>query len=94
MSAMGKFTQDELRLLDQRSTENMLDFYETEMKRIVQGENPSSLLTKPIINKFVKLGILVHTMDGKKRRRTLSASAREWYDLPPRRRLLSHRKSV
>lgn len=94
MSVLGRFTKAELKLLDQRSTDNMLAFYENEMKRIAQGDNPSSLLTKPIINKFVKLGLLVHSMDGKKRRRTLSASAREWYGLPPRKRLLSHRKSV
>ena len=94
MIAMGRFTQDELRHLEQRSTENMLGFYEKEMMRIADGENPSYLLSKPIINKFVKMGLLVHVMDGKRRRRTLSAGAREWYGLPPRKRLLSQQKSV
>ena len=94
MSDMGRFTPDELRRLDNQSTENMLDFYEEEMRRIADGDNPSSLLSKPIINKFVKMGLLVHVMDGKRRRRTLSAGAREWYGLPPRKRLLSNRKSV
>lgn len=91
MSALGRFTKAELMRLDRQSTENMLVFYEEEMRSIADGENPSYLLSKPIINKFVKMGILVHSMDGKKRRRTLSRKAREFYGLPPRKRLLSHR---
>ena len=94
MSALGRFTKAELMRLDSQSTENMLDFYEQEMRRIAEGENPSSLLTRPLINKFVRLGLLEHTMDGKNRSRTLSRKGREWYGLPPRKRLLSNRKSV
>jgi len=94
MVRLGRFTQKELRFLDKKSTENMLTFYEEEMKRIAEGESPSHLLTKPLIDKFVKFGFLVHSTEGKRRGKTLSRKGREFYGLPPRRSLPPRRKRV
>ena len=62
----------------------MLAFYEEEMLRIDGGERPQPLLTRPTLNRFIKLGILERGLKGKRWRVTLSRKGREWYGLPPR----------
>ena len=70
----------------------MLAYYEEEMLRIDGGERPQSLIARSMLNRFVDLGILERGLEGKKWRVTLSRKGREWYGLPPRNSLPSHRK--
>ena len=77
---MPRFTQEELNLLDKRSTENMLVYYEEELRRIAGGERPASLLGRPLIQRLMKLGILERDW-GKGKKLTLSRKGRERYGL-------------
>ena len=82
MIKLPRFTKDELHLLETQSIENMLDYYEKEMRRIAGGENPSTLLSKPMIKRFITLGILERDYGKRKCRITLSQKGRERYGLP------------
>ena len=82
MIGMPKFTQDEMNLLDKRSTDNMLVYYEEELRRIAGGERPASLLSRPLINRFLNLGVLDRDWGGRKWKVTLSQKGRERYGLP------------
>jgi len=83
MVRVPRFTQNELSLLDKRSTDNMLVFYEEELRRIARGERPQPLLTNSLISRFLNLGILECDWGGKKWKVTLSRKGRELYGLPP-----------
>jgi len=74
------FTQDELSQLDKRSIENMLIFYEEEMRHVAGGEGPSTFLTKPLIKRFVALGLLERNWGNQNRKVTLSQKGRDWYN--------------
>ena len=76
-----RFTQKELKRLDRQSTENMLLFYEEELRRVAKGERLSSFMSKPLIKRFIDLGILERVWDKKRRRIILSQKGREWYNL-------------
>ena len=83
---MPLFTPDEMKKLDEQSNENMLVFYEKEMRLVSEGLSPSSFLTKPLIKRFVELGILERSwkLDEQReeyRRVTLSQKGKEWYNL-------------
>ena len=82
MISMPKFTQDEINLLDKRSTDNMLIYYEEELRRIAGGERPASLLGRPLITRFINLGILDRDWGGKRWKVTLSRKGRERYGFP------------
>ncbi len=71
-----------MNLLDKRSTENMLVYYEEELRRIAGGERPASLLGRPLIRRLLKLGILERDWGGRKWKVTLSRKGRERYGLP------------
>jgi hypothetical protein len=76
-----RFTSKELKRLDQQSTENMLCFYEEELRRAANGEQLTSFIGKPLIKRFIDLGILERVWDKKRRRIILSQKGREWYNL-------------
>ncbi len=76
-----RFTQKELKRLDQQSTENMLCFYEEELRRAAKGERLTSFIGKPLIKRFIALGILERVWDKKRRRIILSQKGRELYNL-------------
>lgn len=78
---LSKFTPVQLVLLDRRSTENMLEFYEEEMRRVAEGENPLSFMTRPLIKRFVDLGIFELATVNSKRKIILSQKGRERYNL-------------
>jgi len=83
---MPQFTKDELLLLEEQSLENMLVFYEAEMKRIAEGERASSLLGGPMIRRLLELGLLERGWGGKNWRIMMSRKGRELYGLPPHAR--------
>ena len=81
MIKLPRFTQDEMNLLETQSIENMLDYYEEEMRRIAGGANPSSFLSKPLVKRFINLGILERDFGGRKCKVILSRKGRELYGL-------------
>jgi len=81
MIRMPRFTKDELHFLEEQSIANMLFFYEEEMRRIAEGERPSSFLTKPLIRRFTDSGILERNWGRKNCKVTLSKKGREWYNI-------------
>lgn len=86
MIKLPLFTKDEMHLLETQSIENMLDYYEEELRRIAGGENPSSLLSKTMIKRFITLGILERDFGKRKCRITLSRKGRKRYGLPLERK--------
>jgi len=78
---MPRFTPEELRAFERQNIENMIGFYAPEMKRIAGGEKPNNVIGKPLIKRFLKLGILVENSQRGGRRTTLSAKGRELYNL-------------
>jgi len=76
-----RFTSKELKRLDRQSTENMLRFYEEELRRVAKGERLSSFMSKSLVKRLIALGILERVWDKKRRRIILSQKRREWYNL-------------
>ena len=76
-----RFTQKELKRLDRQSTENMLRFYEEELRRVAKGERLSSFMSKSLVKRLIALGILERVWDKKRRRIILSQKGRERYNL-------------
>ena len=80
-----RFTEKENTLLDNKSMENMLIFYEPELRLIAEGGKANSLINKKMVKRFLKSGILERNMgdrsDGR-RRIKLSRKARKLYGLP------------
>jgi len=80
---MPRFTQYEMRRLEEQSNENMLIFYEEEMIMIANGAKASNFIAKPLISRLVKRGFLVRGKEKGKRKIKLSRKGRERYGLPP-----------
>ncbi len=76
-----RFTQKELKRLDRQSTENMLCFYEEELRRVAKGERLSSFVSKSLVKRFIDLGILERSWEKKRWRIILSQKGRELYSL-------------
>ena len=68
MIAMVRFTPEEIQRFEEKSIENMLIYYEDEMRRVAEGESPTIHLTTPLIRRIIDMGILVNTKEGKRRR--------------------------
>ncbi len=77
-----RFTEKEITLLDNRGMENMLIFYEPELRLIAEGENAKGLINKKMVKRFLKSGILEHNKRDGRRRIKLSRKARKLYGLP------------
>ncbi len=76
------FTEEEKTILETQSTENMLAFYEPEMRLIAEGEGTSGLINKKMVKRFLESGILEHTKGHGGRRIKLSRKGRKLYGLP------------
>lgn len=76
------FTQEELRVLEEQSDENMLFFYEDEMRHTLREGSPSSFLSKSLIDRFIEVGILERRWGRKTWKLMLSRKGRMWYGLP------------
>ena len=79
---MSRFTLEELRHFDEQSIENMLLYYADEMLLIDGGAIASKLLTRPLVNRFVKKGILEIGYHDISWRIRLSRKGRDFYGLP------------
>lgn len=81
MIRLSRFTLEELRDFDKQSTENMMVYYEKEMRLINEGKMASKLMTRPLINRFVESGILELGRQARGTRILLSRRAKEFYGL-------------
>ena len=77
-----RFTEKEKILLDRKSMENMILFYEPEMRLLGEGEDVSGLINKKMVKRFLKSGILEHNKRDGRRRINLSRKGRKLYGLP------------
>ena len=77
-----RLTEKEKTLLDNKSTENMILFYEPELRLIAEGENAKGLINKKMVKRFLKSGILEHNRGDGRRRIKLSRKGRKLYGLP------------
>ena len=77
-----RLTEKEKTLLDNKSTENMILFYEPELRLIAKGENAKGLINKKMVKRFLKSGILERNMGDGRRRIKLSRKGRKLYGLP------------
>jgi len=76
------FTKEEMKKLEKQSIENMLVYYEEEMRLVVSEDlSPSSFLTKPLIRRLTDSGILERKWGRKNCKVTLSKKGREWYNI-------------
>jgi len=82
MVRLGRFTKEELRILDDKSTENMLIYYEKEMRLINEGATASELITRPLIHRFVEIGFLELGRECGRCKTMLSRKGRVIYGLP------------
>ena len=72
---------EELREFDKQSTENMLIYYEEELRRVAMGESPKQFLPDPLILRLIAYGILGRDWGRKGRKITLTRKGREFYGL-------------
>ncbi len=81
MIKVPRFTKEEMKKLEKQSIENMLIFYEEEIRSIAEGSSPSKFLTRPLIKRLTAVGILERNWGRKACKTTLSKKGREWYEL-------------
>ena len=77
-----RLTEEEKTRLDRKSMENMLIFYEPEMRLVAEGEDAKGLINKKMVKRFIKSEILEHSMGYGGRRIKLSRKGRKLYGLP------------
>lgn len=54
-----KYTEEEKKFLERRSTENLIEIYRQELLRIVEGENCFLLIPRGVRQRLRKYGILL-----------------------------------
>ncbi len=81
-SDLMRFTEKEKTWLDRKSMENMLIFYEPEMKLVAEGADVNGLINQKMVKRFLKSGILERYWGDGRRRIKLSRKGRKLYGLP------------
>ncbi len=77
-----RLTEEEKTRLDRKSMENMLIFYEPEMRLVAEGADVNGLVSKKMVKLFLKSGILERNGRDGRRRIKLSRKGRKLYGLP------------